>query len=1293
MRVLLLLLFSFYCLQGCYGSEVETKSVIRGQSTTLTCPIDITNCGELHSIKWFKGSERIGVASGDGKFSQVEGSISDRLAINYSPGRFVKLDIKSIQIDDEDTYSCEVTYLEPLETCDTTGEYQTNVNVVVPPSSIQMKRKDDTLIRNGTTIGPLKEGHRLEMNCEVRGARPQPTIGWYRGGRKLPAEESVDPDDFNRGLFTVNSKLKLSLSRQELGKTLECRVKTTDDDPIISNQLFIDLEVRPTEIHLDGVKSHVVEGSRVLLQCHVLGARPAANISWYNSSKLIDDSNKLTTISTTASLQSDGTFETSSQLIFTATRFENDAMIRCEADNIVMRNDMDKPLQQFLSLEVMYPPVVRVTPENMTINETGEFLLFCSYDANPASLASIRWLQNNSVINLNQSRFDGGHPEQTALLVKNATRYDIGSYSCELTNQVGTGTSENGAVIDVQYKPTVTIRFEPTSPIIENDHVNVTLHCDVNDGNPRKLLKVQWMIDGMVLTELPECNEDSFDDDADDDEDEDDDDEGKSRKNQNYFCFIDPTKILLQNVNREFLGNYSCRGFNAAGWGDESESKLLDIFYEPGNASISVDPPIPLKGKSMELSCSVEDSGNPKSTRFHWLRGDEPVKDIVTSIWTIDPVILDSRNNFSCYAFNDGGNGTLATIYIDVQVAPSFINNLSPYTGFLYSEPNVMLSCRVECVPECSIFWFRDGNLIDNNNPRYYIKKTMMPADTYTGDFESVLSELYFNISAWPNHRLDSSKDSANYSCSSSNNSVGLGVRSVTSFGVEYPPENVTITPTEVQVVEGKTPAYLLCSASAHPNPQFHWKRFGSNDVLMSTAALKFTRGLNRTDKGVYSCIVENKHGSNVANITMNILYAPNCTITRSEEEGDDTLICVADGNPTDYKYEWDFKSENETENESFDFEIRDTKSYLRLGDVPNKRVYYCRANNSVVDLVGPGSFCEITVEGHLMWYQKPLAPLIIVAILVGCLIAVIILICIIICMCRRRRKRSSKSMEKSLVDTKPNDPNAAPCENYENLPFHGLQSPPTKFNYLTAPANNLNVNLVHHQQKPFVSHPYSEHYYYESSNNNNRTYNSSTPNSTIRSVKNYRKPHPPVGSALHVVPTNVNYNVVMNTSTPNSSYQATNPLTNNLNHSYNNTNSHKYSNNNVSQNNNLNHSNVSYQNKKIDQNNTSNLSRRSSQSSSSHEWMSEKPHSLSLCINRINLKKSNKNTSSSGAQFQSMRCRKHRNRNHFFNTSTTTSYQKYKLTKSCSNDTVNSDKPSDPDDSLYIKRSDTYIY
>lgn len=211
----------------------------------------------------------------------------------------MKLNIKATQIDDEDIYSCEITYLEPLETCDTTGEYQKSLKVVVPPSAILMTNKANALIRNGSTIGPLKEGSRSEVSCEVRDARPQPIVGWYRAAQKLSSIDVSEPDT-NSGLFTVKSKLVLNLSRKELGNTVECRVQTTPDEAVISNQLNFDVYVRPTKIHLSGVKSHVVEGSKVLLQCHVYGARPAANISWYNSSKLIDDSNELTTISTKA---------------------------------------------------------------------------------------------------------------------------------------------------------------------------------------------------------------------------------------------------------------------------------------------------------------------------------------------------------------------------------------------------------------------------------------------------------------------------------------------------------------------------------------------------------------------------------------------------------------------------------------------------------------------------------------------------------------------------------------------------------------------------------------------------------------------------------------------------------------------------------------------------------------------------------------------------------------------------------------------------------------------------------
>lgn len=52
-------------------------------------------------------------------------------------------------------------------------------------------------------------------------------------------------------------------------------------------------------------------------------------------------------------IQSDGSFDTLSQLIFTASRFENGASFRCEADNLVMREENDKPIHETLVLEVL----------------------------------------------------------------------------------------------------------------------------------------------------------------------------------------------------------------------------------------------------------------------------------------------------------------------------------------------------------------------------------------------------------------------------------------------------------------------------------------------------------------------------------------------------------------------------------------------------------------------------------------------------------------------------------------------------------------------------------------------------------------------------------------------------------------------------------------------------------------------------------------------------------------------------------------------------------------------------
>lgn len=72
-------------------------------------------------------------------------------------------------------------------------------------------------------------------------------------------------------------------------------VKTTSDNIGIrwskaivgtSSVLFT---VRPLSLELSGVVHHVVQGTKVTLECAVLGARPAANVTWYNGSEPISE--------------------------------------------------------------------------------------------------------------------------------------------------------------------------------------------------------------------------------------------------------------------------------------------------------------------------------------------------------------------------------------------------------------------------------------------------------------------------------------------------------------------------------------------------------------------------------------------------------------------------------------------------------------------------------------------------------------------------------------------------------------------------------------------------------------------------------------------------------------------------------------------------------------------------------------------------------------------------------------------------------------------------------------------
>lgn len=56
----------------------ETISEREGNTVTLTCPVDIDSCGDLHSLNWFKGEQRIAVFLHDENSTNIISEYKDR---------------------------------------------------------------------------------------------------------------------------------------------------------------------------------------------------------------------------------------------------------------------------------------------------------------------------------------------------------------------------------------------------------------------------------------------------------------------------------------------------------------------------------------------------------------------------------------------------------------------------------------------------------------------------------------------------------------------------------------------------------------------------------------------------------------------------------------------------------------------------------------------------------------------------------------------------------------------------------------------------------------------------------------------------------------------------------------------------------------------------------------------------------------------------------------------------------------------------------------------------------------
>nr|XP_018907404.1 PREDICTED: hemicentin-1-like isoform X4 [Bemisia tabaci] len=1044
-----------FLLSSVQGAHQMDMSGLVGETVRLPCSVNTERCGDLHSIKWYRGSSRVFVFSEMANIAKAEGDYAERSELIYFPNSTDSFfQIQNVEIADEAMYKCEITYLEVRENCQVVQFI--NFTTLIKPEYIRITRGDGHELQNSTLIGPLSEDDQLTLICESGGGKPIAAVHWYNGTEKMNSEYEMELG--SNGVGTGRNRAEMTLTRGDLGAKFECRASNDAlESPLIS-WIEVDVNVRPLRLELSGVENHVVSGTKVVLQCLVTGARPAANVTWFNGTQMVStdviESNSVQTPKTRVIATPDGTYATQSQLMFPASRFENGETLSCEASNQVMRDRNEQPMRSALTLEVMYPPIVNVTPESIKVNESTDILLFCLYEANPATLKTVRWFRNDQEVDINSDHYEGGSVDQPTLLIKNSTRHDHGIYTCVLENEVGVSESINAINVSILFKPVVRLLMEPATPVSELTRANITLVCQVEAGNPSQLQAVKWYLDGELLKELPDCD------------------------NNTANCDIDPSKLLLQIVERTFHGNYSCIGMNEAGWGPLSPNTELIVYYPPGPATLVYEPRRVVKNGAVTLSCSVEDVGRPESTAFRWKRGNHIVPDVTSGNWSIELVTLESESNFTCYAVNEGGDGQPATTYIDVLAPPAFIERLPPYYGALINAQHISISCRVECSPRCSINWLKNGRPIDFRPgvpSRYIIKNTEMEAEPRSNDFESTHSVLIWNMTAWPGGQLDPIYDNVNYTCQSTGNSVGVGVKSTTFFGIEYPPDNLTVSNRVVNVIEGNVPEKVVCNAKAYPEASYHWKRETEpSSIVMKGNALILNYAIAKKDGGNYICEAYNRHGNNTIKTYVNVMYKPECDIFKSEVDGKVVLYCNAHANPSEVDFTWKIKNENESISENV--EKKGLQSILTLETrVENFRTYLCYVNNSVGMLTIP---CEVDVSAHeeksskfldagsTAWWRalEQEKMLILLAIIISAILMVLIICVVIIIVCRRKRHSNkcpnpSSTTDKSNLNSSPSDALLSPDNDkafYENLPFHGLQKPPNATNTLTTATGTI---------------------------------------------------------------------------------------------------------------------------------------------------------------------------------------------------------------------------------------------
>lgn len=417
------------------------------------------------------------------------------------------------------------------------------------------------------------------------------------------------------------------------------------------------------------------------------------------------------------------------------------------------------------------------TDNPLKVEKDETAILECFVDAKP-TVNSVKWTRNG--------RYIDNHFKHT---IPRVTLQDSGSYVCSADNNLGR-IGEMELKLDVLHAPIITLPERRDA----SEGEDIAVDCQVA-SNPRPTT-VEWFKEG-----------------------------------DEKFTQNGPT-LRLNSITAEQSGKYICSATNHLHpSGKEKVMRTgngtvdINIRHKPGATFIGPEKPLAVDGKPLTLTCGANPPGFPTPQYKWWKEGSDSSLSVSAEL-TLESMRLSNAGKYLCQPVNELGEGTIASIQVDVFQAPKIITQLQPTIIKRAGDTGFHITCSAVGKPKPQVKWFKDGQEILVSESNMY-QITTTEQETIAMAF-NVLSTLKFvgpeRISA--NQLMPS--DRGHYSCQF-NSEVG-DEETVMFLRIEHSP--VVVHQHNKVAFDIGEMAVIDCQMQAFPAPRFDWS-FG-NSILQS---------------------------------------------------------------------------------------------------------------------------------------------------------------------------------------------------------------------------------------------------------------------------------------------------------------------------------------------------------------------------------------------------------------------------------------------------------------------------